>query len=105
MKKNKNNWTDGKFIKKLEQRFLEEVEKAYEVADGKLYVAIDGAELSYNEDYCASIDLKVRFGREQTDYPFQKELNIVLTDGNLDFLAGQFAYATFCYDMYGVDGK
>ncbi len=99
-----SKWTDGKFIRKLEKRLLKVINNDYESADGKLYVAIDSADVTFN-NYRPTVTLYIRFGREETEYPFQKELAVTFSDGSLDFLAGQFEYATFCYDMYGIDGK
>lgn len=102
--KTKNNWSDGKFIKKVEQRFLQELKRDYADADG-LYVAIDSVDLTINEDYEVSADLHIRYGNQETETPFQHELILYTRDGNLDYLAGQFAYSMFMLDFYEVDGK
>lgn len=101
----KNNWSDGKFIKKLEKRFLQQLEKDYEHADGTMYVGIDSVELIYDEEYNAIITLCLRYGREDEKYPFQRELTLTLTDGNMDFLLGQFVHATYMRDTFAIDGK
>lgn len=100
----KHNWSDGKFIKKLEKLFLQQLEKDYEHADGTMYVAIDSAELIYEEDHTL-ISLDIRYGREDEKYPFQRELHFAITDGNMDFLVGQFVYATYMRDTFAIDGK
>lgn len=80
--------TDG-IIRKIEKRLLKVAKKEY----GKgIYVVVDGIEIDVMDIKEYSIDMKVRWGREESDgkVAFQHETIIWLTDGNPNFIAGQF---------------
>ena len=87
-------YADGKYIKKVQKRLLKVLKKEYGNVDG-LYCEIDRVDIYFLDG--PSMCMEVRYGRFINDAAsdWQRVLDLPLTDGNIDFLAGQFFQANW----------
>ena len=84
------NYADGKQLKKIEKRLLKVVQKEWSGRADGMFVAVDKVDIFYCDE-TPSITLKLRYGKfnnEPTDW--HRECELPITDGNLNFIAGQF---------------
>ena len=82
------NYVDGKLIKKVQKRLLKQLKKEYK-GDG-LFVEVEKFEVYIADGLMAT--LEIRYGRFNNDSSndWQRTVKLPITDGNLNFLAGQF---------------
>lgn len=82
------NYADGRLVKKAQKRLLKELKREYR-GDG-LFVEIEKFEVYMGDGPMAT--LEIRYGRFNNDNAndWQRKLELPITDGNLEFLAGQF---------------
>lgn len=74
-------------IAKLEKRLLKVVKDNYQ-GDKSLYCYVDNVKISQLEDFL--VTYTICYGKEEKDSSFQETIELVITNQNLNFIAGQF---------------
>lgn len=93
----KKNYTDGKLLRKIQKRLLKVVEKEYR-GDG-LFVELEKFEMYLADGPIAC--LEVRYGKFNNDdaTDWQRTIELPITDGSIEFLAGQFYQRIYDFDQ------
>ena len=82
------NYADERLIKKVQKRLLKQLKKEYR-GDG-LFVEVEKFEVYMADGPKANLEIRCgRFNNDEAN-DWQHKIELPITDGNLEFLAGQF---------------